>query len=80
MVGVSRGTPRHETDDLPLRPPGDTLTRGVVVPVQNTAVRDIDPGMGRVLPACELTADEGLEMAVNDAVSYDPAIRAVTAG
>jgi hypothetical protein len=79
-AGASRASPFHETDDPHAGPAGDALTRRVVMPVDDAAVRDVNPGIGRILPTGELAADKGLEMTIYDAVLHRSAIRPVATG
>src|ERR1700677_4653525 len=69
-----------ETDDPGPGPAGDAFARGIVLAVDDAVFGHIDPGVGRILPAGEFLADEGLKMTVDDAVAHGPAVGSVAAG
>ena len=69
----------NEADNCPPGPTGDSLASRIIVAMKDALFRNIHPGKWRVLPACELAADEGLEMPIDNTVLYRPAIRAIAA-
>lgn len=64
----------HKADDFAASPARDTFAGGVIVPVQNATFRDIDPIVWRVLPACELAADERLKMTIHNTILHHAAV------
>jgi hypothetical protein len=79
-ISVSGAGSLNKADNPHSRPAGHTFAGRVVVSVNDTFFRNIDPRIRRILPASEFAADECLKMPVHNAVLHHPAIRSVAAG